>query len=81
MPDYQYDLDSLESSVPELSAAVVNEAYLKALNSGLRVYVSGTAKAGVATTIYEVSLSGEKKEIKQIEPPMEMPAGTTARIP
>lgn len=69
------DIENLESQVPALSASAFSEARSQALKSGYSVYERNQE------AIYEVFPDGTRRFIKNTDPPLHKPAGTTVEIP
>lgn len=75
MPDQENSIELLENQIPALSGAAVNVAYLKTLASG------GSVLKAEGGAIYEVFPNGERRFVKQIEPPVAVKLGQKIVIP
>lgn len=75
MPDQENNIEFLENQIPALSGAAVNVAYWKTLASG------GSVLETDGGAIYEVFPNGERRFVKQIEPPTLMKLGQKILIP
>ena len=67
-------IDYLEQFIPELAAIATREAYLQALMSGQSVLIAENGQ------LVEVSPNGDKKVIKQLEPPTFIAVGSKFEI-
>ena len=63
------ELDYLEAHIPELADAAFTQAYWQALAAGSSVMIS---ENGV---LYEVFPNGERRFVKNVEPPMPVTIG------
>jgi len=75
MSDREKTLDYLESQIPTLAVAALTIAYWQALAAGLSVLVCHDG------AIYENFPDGSSRFVKEIEPPVHVPAGSRLEIP
>jgi hypothetical protein len=75
MPDQENEIQSLEQQFPSVSGSAFARARERALESGHSVFQS---ENGV---IYEVWPNGNRRVVKEIDPPTRAVAGTKFVIP
>lgn len=73
-------MDAPDEKAAMNSSAVLNRAYIQALDKGLSVYVSASSPNG-GMAIFEVFPDGKRLERKKLEPPLQVAAGTIVRLP
>ena len=76
MSESERDIERAESTLPELSASAVNNAYNEALKQGLSVYISNHAEGH----IFEMFPNGDKRIVKAVNAPISFPVGTKISI-
>lgn len=75
MPSNEEALQYLEQHIPELAQSAVTQAYWASLAAGNSVMES------VDGVIYEVFPDGSRREVKHIQPPIPVAAGSKRILP
>ena len=77
MQNPKSSIEAMEDQFLDLAAEAVKSASWQARKSGRRIVVSSSTEP----QIVELSPNGEIRVIKQIDPPLRIPAGTVVQIP